>query len=186
MLHIFLRSNHFRCGLFADFETLRKCTTLPMIQCGSLRLRVIWLASLDQSQESARSAPSKSLTVTFHPDHSAEGSSSEGSGLGIPRLISPPLPPHHHPELPKPLGYSHQSNMNGIAMDNFGGLDVLSENKSHFHDFMGIWPLRGPIWGTLWVLLVDAWVKRGKGGVKKYFWHPPSPFSSILECNWWY
>ena len=55
---------------------------------------------------------------------------------GIRPPISPPCPPT--PELPKPLCHPHQSNINGIAMDNFGGLDVLSENKSHFHEFMGI------------------------------------------------
>ena len=33
---------------------------------------------------------------------------------------------------------------------------------------------------------MDAWVQRGKEGVKKYFWHSNNPFSWRLECYWWY
>ena len=44
--------------------------------------------------------------------------------------IRPPIPPAcpPTPKLPKPLCNPHQSNINGIAMNNVEGLDVLSEN----------------------------------------------------------
>ena len=58
-----------------------------------------------------------------------------------------PHPPT--PEFAKPLSNPHQSNINGIGVDNFEDLNVLSEKKSGFHEFMGIGPLRRPIWGTL-------------------------------------
>ena len=67
------------------------------------------------------------------------------------KVMSPshfPLPPPN-PEFAKTLYNPPQYNIKGIGMNNFGELNVLSEKKSSFHEFMGIGPLRGPIWGTL-------------------------------------
>ena len=93
---------------------------------------------------------------------------------GVRLSIIPPIP--HTPEYLQNWCNPHQSNINGIGVDNFEGLHVISENKSHFSWIYGCRTPRGPIWGTLQILLVDAWVKRGKKAVKTYFWHSNSPF----------
>ena len=42
------------------------------------------------------------------------------------------------PKFAELLSNPHQSNINGIGVDICEGQDVLSEKKSHFHEFMGI------------------------------------------------